>query len=277
MKLKASRGPSVVAVANSGYALTQERRRSLFLKQLTSLKLLLCQGLPIRGHVDVAGNLYQLMKCRSKDVPQLSQWLENKDYQSPEIVNELIKLMAKEVLRDLVSDINSVRFYSLIADETRDMCGKEQMAITIRWVNDNYEIFEDLIGLAVVDKTDSAYLVSILKFAMESCGINLEKCRGQAYDGAANMVGHLNGVAAQIKRDEPRPLFVHCLAHSVNLCLQESPKQSRPICDSLTLVNELYNFIQLSPKQLALFNTLKDELAPGNPTVKPLCPAKWTV
>ena len=62
------------------------------------------------------------------------------------------------------------------------------------------------------------------------------------------MAGHLNGVAAQIKRDEPRALFVHCLAHCVNLCLQESGKQSRPISDALTLVNELYNFIQLSPK-----------------------------
>lgn len=40
--------------------------------------------------------------------------------------------MAKEVLRGLVSDINSVMFFSLIADETRDMSGKEQLAITIR-------------------------------------------------------------------------------------------------------------------------------------------------
>ena len=91
------------------------------------------------------------------------------------------------------------------------MSGKEQLAITIRWVNDKYEIFEDLIGLAAVDKTDAAYLVSIIKLAMESCGIKLEKCRGQAYDGAANMAGHLNGVAVQIKWDEPRALLICAL------------------------------------------------------------------
>lgn len=83
----------------------------MFLKQLSSLQLILRQGLPIRGHVDVTGNLYQLMKYRCEDVPQLRRWLENKDYQSPEIVNELINLMAKEVLRGLVSDINSVMFF----------------------------------------------------------------------------------------------------------------------------------------------------------------------
>ena len=58
-------------------------------------------------------------------------------------MNELIGLMAKDLIRDLVSDINSVIFYSLIADETRDISGKKQLAINIRWVNVNYDIFED--------------------------------------------------------------------------------------------------------------------------------------
>ena len=211
MKLKASRGPSVVAIANSGFSKTQEWRRAISLKQLSSLKLILRQGLAIRGQVDVTGNLYQLMKCRCEDVPPLYRWLENKDYQSTEIVNELINLMAKEVLHGLVSDINSVMYFSLIADETRDISGKEQLAITIRWVNDNYDVFEDLIGLAAEDEMDADFLVSIIKLTLESWGIKLEKYCGQAYDGAANMAGHLNGVAARIKRDEPRALFVHCL------------------------------------------------------------------
>ena len=91
------------------------------------------------------------------------------------------------------------------------------------------------------------------------------------------MAGHLNGVAAQLKKDEPRALFVHCLAHSVNLYLQECARLSKPVSDALMLVNELYNFIQLSPKRLTLFNKLKTELAPENPNVKPLCPTRWTV
>jgi len=71
LKLKASRGPSVVAIASSGFAKTQEWRRAMFLKQLSSIKSILHQGLAIRGHVDVTGNRYQLMKCRCEDVPQL--------------------------------------------------------------------------------------------------------------------------------------------------------------------------------------------------------------
>ena len=67
------------------------------------------------------------------------------------------------------------------------------------------------------------------------------------------------------------------MAHSVNLCLQDCAKPSRPDRDALALMKELYNLIQLSPKPLAWFNRLKDELAPQNPTPKPLCPTRWTV
>ena len=52
--------------------------------------------------------------------------------------------------------------------------------------------------------------VCIIKLAMESWRIKLEKCRGQAYNGAANMAGHLNSVAAQIKRHELRAFL--CIA-----------------------------------------------------------------
>ena len=30
--------------------------------------------------------------------------------------------------------------------------------------------------------------------------------------------GHVGGVAAQTQQEEPAALFVHCFAHSVNLC-----------------------------------------------------------
>ena len=42
----------------------------------------------------------------------------------------------------------------------------------------------------------------------------LEKCRGQAYDGAFNMSGHIRGVAARQKWEESAALHVHCLAHT---------------------------------------------------------------
>jgi len=60
-------------------------------------------------------------------------------------VNELIQLMALQVLRTLLDSIRSERFYSLIVDETRDVSGKEQLAISLRWVNGSYESLKNLL------------------------------------------------------------------------------------------------------------------------------------
>ena len=47
-------------------------------------------------------------------------------------------------------------------------------------------------------------------------------CRGQAYDGATNMQSRNSGVAARISQEEPAAIPVHCLAHNLNLCLQDT-------------------------------------------------------
>ena len=49
------------------------------------------------------------------------------------------------------------------------------------------------------------------------------------------MSGHLRGVASCFKEEEPAALYVHCLAHSLNLCLQDASRPCSSVCDSLKL------------------------------------------
>ncbi len=92
----------------------------MLLAQLQSLHFLMHQGLAVRGHCN-EGNLYQLLKLRSSDIPQLKSWLNHQKYQSPEIVNKQIELMFKNMLRSLLTNIKEQPFYGFIADETRDI------------------------------------------------------------------------------------------------------------------------------------------------------------
>ena len=89
------------------------------------------------------------------------------------------------------------------------------------------------------------------------CVLSISQCRGQAYDGAANMAGHLNGVAARVKAEQPAALFVHCLAHNLNLCLQDVSRMSTQINEALNVVNELVKFVKLSPKHHYAFENIK--------------------
>ena len=91
------------------------------------------------------------------------------------------------------------------------------------------------------------------------------------------MSGYLNGVAVQIQMEIPSAIYVHCLAHCTNLCLQTVGRQCIPVRDALDLVMELSQLIRYSPKRAALFTDLQRQLAPQAPSLKPLCPTGWTV
>ena len=74
-------------------------------------------------------------------------------------------------------------------------------------------IHEDPLELVHVPKTDANTLTSVVKDCLIRFSSLISQCRGQAYDGTSNMSGHLNGVAAQIEKDVPAALFLHCFAH----------------------------------------------------------------
>ena len=74
----------------------QQRQRNLLI-QISSLRMLLRQGMAVRGRTEPEGNLQQLLILRTEDVPDLSRWSTDKYYLSHGIVNELITLMGKEI------------------------------------------------------------------------------------------------------------------------------------------------------------------------------------
>ena len=122
-------------------------------------------------------------------------------------------------------------FFAIQADEA---CN-ELMCVSIRWVNKEYDIFEKLIGLVQLTKTDSATIFAALKDVLTLCILPVSMCRVQAYDGAANMSGRIHGVATRFKEEEPAALYVHCLDHSLNVCLQDVSQSCNSVRDSWKL------------------------------------------
>lgn len=76
----------------------QCERRQALLKQLHCLRFLLRQGLAIRGHDEIQGNLHQLLLMCSVHDPCLTEWIRDNKYLSPLIINELITSMGLFVL-----------------------------------------------------------------------------------------------------------------------------------------------------------------------------------
>ena len=86
--------------------------------------------------------------------------MKEKKYLSPMVINEIISLLGKKVLHTLLSKINesSPSWFSIIVDEASDASRKEQFNLSVRWVDNNYVVHEDPLGLVCVPAATLLFL-----------------------------------------------------------------------------------------------------------------------
>ena len=80
-------------------------------------------------------------------------WLHQKDYISPEIVNEIVSSMGQCVLHSILADVSIALWYSIIADEATNVSHNEQMSLSVRWTDHSYNIHEYSLGLIQLPNT----------------------------------------------------------------------------------------------------------------------------
>lgn len=124
---------------------------------LSSIRLLGRQGLAIRDGNELDGNFQQLLRMKAMDDPNLAEWLRRTEnvYTSPEIQNEIIKVMGLHVLRDVSADLQASPFLTVMADETTDSSNREQVTLILRRVTQELEVQEEFLGLYHVASIDA--------------------------------------------------------------------------------------------------------------------------
>ena len=76
--------------------------------------------------------------------------------------------------------------------------------------------------------------------------MDLSDLCGQAYDGAGNMAGSVNGTAALITADYPLALYFHCASHCLNLAVV-SLLQVIIVRNMMGVVGRAYQFFAATP------------------------------
>ena len=238
----------------------------------------------LRGDGDEAdSNFLQLLQLKAEEDPVVIEWLKRKTgkYISPEVQNDLLKVMAMHVMRDIRSCMQQSPFLALMMDETTDISNNEQTTIVIRWVADNLEVHEEFLGLYHVPSIDAHTLTTVAKDTLVRMNLPLSKLHGQCYDGASTMRGARSGVATRIYEEEPRAVYTHCYGHSINLAASDAVKESKLMRDALDTTYEITKLIKYSPRREAIFCNLKQESDTStvnpSPGIRVLCPTRWTV
>jgi Domain of unknown function (DUF4371) len=290
---------SVAAQLNTQMANDQEACRKRLIAELNVIIFLMRQGLAMRrGNDESNDNLHQLLQLLARSgVKEAKDCLTQRVHLSNDIVNELCNIIGQTLLRMLTDQFKSEQAtskYSILADETRDLSGAEQLTICIRWVDKDLSVHEDLLGmysLKGVGQTAET-VTKCLKDVLIRCQLPFEDLHGQGYDGASTMSGAISGVAQRMKESSPNAHFIHCMAHCLNLAISDSGKTVPLLQTALDLVHHLVTFIRLSAKRTDVLNRMQmmasidvEELEAANTTMhinsntslRPLCPTRWTV
>ena len=69
-----------------------------------------------------------------------------------------------------------------MCDECTNASNREQLAICIRWVDDQLQPHEDFIGLYQLDETNADFITRTIKDTLVRLELTLSRCRGKCYD-----------------------------------------------------------------------------------------------
>ena len=120
------------------------------------------QGLSFRGSDnDENGNFQQVVKLISRHNLVLMKWLEDArfrpyhtSYLSAFFQNEMIEVLTRTVRKKIVSDVQEVDFYGIMADTTPDASHQDRLAVGVTYVDKDGRTQERLLEVAeAVDKT----------------------------------------------------------------------------------------------------------------------------
>ena len=90
--------------------------------------------------------------------------------------------------------------------------------------------------------------------ALNDLTLSVDDCRGQGYDGAGAVAGHINGLAAHILRHNPKALYTHCFSHRLNLSICDT-LSTLEVIKMLKHVSDVANFINVSQTRNIPFAT----------------------
>ena len=202
----------------------------------------------------------------------------NAMYTSPAIQNDIANILGSQVKNTILKQVRRAEFFSLVADEVTDSSNREQLAIVLRYVDpDDLQIREDLVEFIECDAgvTGNAVAKKLTGF-IESCGLDPNKIRGQAYDGAGNMAGKVKGAAAIITSEYPLALYLHCTSHSLNLAVVKS-LEVQNVCNMIGIINKVSLFFQAHPKRQRKLEEAIDVSVPTSSVhkLKDLCRTRW--
>lgn len=213
-------------------------------------------------------------------LPYLSKG-KNATYTGHETVNEFLECQAEVVEETIIEEIESGETLGVMLDEYTDVSARKHLAIVGKHIRDGSAQLSFLQDIQLPNGTaDTIY--SSLKDYLHKKDIPLQKITSFASDGPSVMTGKTNGVVAQLKRDNPHVIAVHCMNHRLQLAVSKAFKSVRQVESVDELLSALYKYYSYSTVKASSLDEIQNVLrqlgdveSDKNLTVKKAVHTRW--
>ncbi|GFR04570.1 repressor of the inhibitor of the protein kinase [Trichonephila clavata] len=132
---------------------------------------------------------------------------------SPIIQNEVIQTCSDIVTEKVIDRIQMQNV--LVSLAMKQWMFQDRAVITmypvLRYPRSPIPVLrEDFVGFIPITDQSSENLANVILQRCDELNLDMTKCVGQGYDGAANMAGHLSGVQTRIRENYPKARYIHC-------------------------------------------------------------------
>lgn len=171
-------------------------------------------------------------------------------YMSPQIQNELLSVLSKMILNDILKEIRKAKFFSIMADEATSH-NHEQLSLCLRFVDEGKNIREEFIEFVHMDIVSGHSRATAILPSLDEKQLDATHIRAQTYDGAAAMSSENVGVKKRICEVSPLAMYSHCAGHCLNLVIVHSCKIPL-VRNTIDKLKEVCLFFNYSPKREGL-------------------------
>ena len=261
---------SVINQLNEKRQMEIDSNRNILKSIISTIVFCGTHDMPLRGRLNDEGNFIDLLHFRIESGDcvlgeHISKSNKNARYISATIQNKLIAICGNIVRSHLIADLTAATYFSIIADESADISGIEQLSLGVRFVCcKTGKIREEFLGYIPLHKTDAESIATSIIENFTGFGINLSNMVGQGYDGCSVMAGKENGVQKRIIEAYPQAQYFHCASHRLNLVVNDL-NNVVDVRNAVGTIKKIIVFFRESPQRRILV-----------PNIQLLCETRWS-
>lgn len=195
-------------------------------------------------------------------------------YLSSTIMEELISIMGKKVMDEVISRVKRSKYYSISLDSTPDESHVDQLTLVLRYIGNDAPIERFVIFMANKGHKAQEMFDALTEF-LKLHDLDLRDVRGQSYDNASAMSGIYNGLQTKVIEKNSYAAWIPCTAHSLNLVGKNAAEGCSSAVNFFDFLEKLYTFFTNSTHRHKM---ITDVLASANVllTLKHVTTTRWS-